>query len=269
MRVFRAQVIRRRWDNREGFGISSRSASCGGGRVMGALGAAKVLVIAVLVSFGLAACGDGDEAAGPAASPTSTSTSAPPGDSQGGSASPTSTSTSAPPRRSPGGFERGFFTGQAPIDNILKLAYAQDIDGFIANMDFRPLACEPDPVGIGSAPKCREGAVAGAPMRVFPNVGCEGGWATEAEAREALATVLTPATRFYAAFRVTKPAGVFSLGDTVVVLQGPDAPSGRSPALHQVGLGDTGKIVLMQYFCGQEASALLPESGFIIPPRSP
>ncbi len=246
MRVFQTHVAGRRLDNRKGFGISSRSASCGGGRVMGALG--RVLAIAVLVSFGLAACGDVDE---PAATRTPTSTSTPPGE-------------------SPGAFDKGFLTGQEHIDNVLKLAYAQDLDGFIANMVFRDLACEPDPAGIGSAPKCREGAVAGAPMRVFPNVGCQGTWVTEAEVREPLATVITPDTRFYAAFRrITKPADVFPLGDTVVVLQGPDAPSGRSPALHLVDLDDTGKIVRMQYFCGQEASILLPETGFIIPPRSP
>ncbi|MCC7363082.1 MAG: hypothetical protein IT303_01825 [Dehalococcoidia bacterium] len=108
-------------------------------------------------------------------------------------------------------------TGIAGVDTVIASVAAGDAGALITAVVILGVPCTPNPQGVGSLPRCPDGAAAGTLLELVPMPLCEGYYADMQEVTERITTAMSEAPRLYAVSRAeSQPLGQATEADYLV-----------------------------------------------------
>ncbi len=92
-------------------------------------------------------------------------------------------------------------TGIAELDAVLDVLFSGDADAVRDLINFTPVPCELEPIGLGAPPTCRSDEPAGSPVDVYPHGYCEGVYTRPEDMGGTYLSLASPSGRLYAVYR--------------------------------------------------------------------
>jgi len=134
-------------------------------------------------------------------------------------AAPTATATPTPDS---GAYPDDTRTNIPSVDAVIDRVLAGDVASLKVQINYMTVACETNPQGVGSPPKCEGGEQQGTMVEAFPSALCEMGWARPAQVDQILEQLVEGGPKLYAIYRVNEELGPLPADGHGVVFLAPD-----------------------------------------------